>query len=244
MGILTPNIFLPLVEESGMNTSVGEWVLRRACAEVGAWNREQDFQFGIAINILPGQTQDDLLPKRIRGALSGAKIDPRRLILEVSERGVHPNLRHVGKVLGNCRELGVRVALDDFGMGNSSMRWLREFPVDILKVDGSFIQRMPYSSRDHAIVTSLVEMAQRLGLQSIAEGIETEEQYECALQTGCSAVQGYLHGRPSPNLALRSTNPPAEPAPGHGKSKRGRARRVPVPDPKAPALQTKPTTGL
>jgi diguanylate cyclase (GGDEF)-like protein len=189
LGDIPPSKFIPIAEETGLLSRIGDWVLRTACTEAAQWPNS----ISIAVNVSPRQLQDPTFVLTLVSALSQAGLDAHRLELEITETvflNVTPNTQ---RVLQQIRGLGVRLAMDDFGTGYSSLGYLREFDFDTLKVDRSFIEGM---SRDDAgsgaIVKAVVALAGSLGMKTVAEGVETEEQLEMVRKLGCDRIQGFI----------------------------------------------------
>ena len=196
-GLVSPAEFIPLAEESGLIAPIGEWVLKTACNTAQAWPKP----WRVAVNISPVQFRHKSLVKLVAKALSSSGLDPARLELEITESVILTNETHNLAILNDIRAMGVKVAMDDFGTGYSSLSYLRAFPFDKLKIDQSFIRDLPHDGNALSIVRAITEMAQSLGIKITAEGVETEAQM-AALQTlNCREAQGYLIGRPAPDIA-------------------------------------------
>jgi diguanylate cyclase (GGDEF)-like protein/PAS domain S-box-containing protein len=198
LGLVTPTEFVPVLEETGLIVAVGEWVLRSACAAAAAWHAGGHAGLRVAVNLSSRQFNDGGLVARVEAALAAAGLAPGQLELEITE-GL---LLHHGpatlEALAALRRLGVRVALDDFGTGYSSFTYLRRFPIDTLKIDRQFVLDLPDDANDAAITRAIVAMGQGMGLDLVAEGVETEAQRDFLAALGCTLMQGYLFSRPLP----------------------------------------------
>ena len=193
-GLLSPGHFLPLVEQSGLSRALTAFVLDRALEEVGRSCPD----LGIAVNLGPADLLDLALPGEVAAALRRHDVAPARLTLEVSEDMVMTDLARTVGVLGELRTIGVRIALDDFGAGRSSLSHLKGLPLGELKIDRSFVQGMSEDPECSAIVRAAVELGQRLGLRVVAEGVTTSETWETLSEWRCDEGQGHLLGRPMP----------------------------------------------
>jgi diguanylate cyclase (GGDEF)-like protein len=190
-GLLGPGDFIDLAEESGLIVSIGAWVLRRACSQAAAWRRVHGRDLTMAVNVSARQLQDPGLVGEIATALRDSALDPGALILEITESATVGNTEGVIARLAELKELGVGLAIDDFGTGYSSLSYLRRFPVDLLKVDRSFVAGMAVNSQDLAIVASVVSLAHAFDIRVVAEGVETVDQLEKLCEMGCDLAQGY-----------------------------------------------------
>lgn len=196
-GVLYPDAFIPLAEESGLIVPLGEWVLRAACLQAVAWRNMGLGPLFITVNLSPRQMRRDLASVVAR-ILEETALPPEQLMLEVTEGAVMVEMERAIFLLLTLRGMGVKVCVDDFGTGQSSLSHLKMLPVDAIKVDRSFVWDMVDNRADAAIVASVVTLAQALGLRVIAEGVETEEQASLLRQMGCHEMQGYLFSRPLP----------------------------------------------
>jgi diguanylate cyclase (GGDEF)-like protein len=194
-GLLGPSHFLPLVEQSELTRSLTAFVLDRALAEIAGRTRA-GIALGVAVNLGPADLLDLGLPSEIERILAHHDFDPARLRLEVSEDAVVADLERTIEVLGSLRRIGVRIALDDFGAGRSSLVHLRSLVIDELKVDRSFVMRLDEDERDAAITHSIIDLGRRLGVNVVAEGVQTEAAWTRLAEWGCHEVQGHLIGRP------------------------------------------------
>jgi diguanylate cyclase (GGDEF)-like protein/PAS domain S-box-containing protein len=196
-GLIAPDRFIPVAEETGLIRPVGEWALARALAQISAWRRTLGRDLWFAINVSAAElAQGDAYVERLAAALAGHGVPGACLELEVTERVLMAGLERNVETLRRVGELGVRVAIDDFGTGYSSLAYLRRLPVNKLKIDRSFTREIARSAEDAAIVTAVAAMARALRLDLVAEGVETEAQLERLLALGCREWQGHLAGEP------------------------------------------------
>ncbi len=195
-GQLGPNVFIEQAEESGMIVSIGCWVLSQACEQGEAWRRDTGMDLTMAVNVSARQLQDPGLVGDIAAALLDSGLPPSLLVLEITESATVDNTEGIITRLEELKALGVGLAIDDFGTGYSSLSHLRRFPVDQLKVDRSFVAGVAVSNEDLAIVASVINLAHALGIQVVAEGVETVDQLEKLCEMGCDLAQGYNWLRP------------------------------------------------
>jgi diguanylate cyclase (GGDEF)-like protein/PAS domain S-box-containing protein len=194
-----PMRFIPVAEDCGLIVSLGAWVLRTACRQASQW-REQGLDFGrLAVNISGRQFQDEGLVRVVTQALAETGLPARCLELEITESWVMEGPFRAEQQMRQLSAMGVSLVIDDFGVANSSMAYLKRFPVDKLKIDRSFIRDIPTDHNDTAIVSAIVAMGHSLDLRVVAEGVETAEQSTFLRSIGCDEVQGYLFGRPVPH---------------------------------------------
>jgi diguanylate cyclase (GGDEF)-like protein len=193
-GAVSPIEFIPVAEDTGIITSIGEWVLRTACREAATWSGGHK----VSVNVSAIQFKGPNIVATVMSALAESGLDPRHLELEITESVMLDAGGPAQAMLGNLRELGVRIALDDFGIGYSSLGYLRSFPFDRIKIDQSFIRGNPNDPVGRAIVHAVASLGQSLGMATVAEGVETEEQMARIISDGCTDIQGYLISRPMP----------------------------------------------
>lgn len=195
---LVPTLeFIPLAEETGLILPIGAWVLDRACADVKDWER-QDVDVGVSINLSPLQFRTSSIVSDVEGALSRTGLNPNRVELEVTETAFMEDSEASRKMMSRFAEMGVRLAIDDFGTGYSCMSYLKQFPIDTLKIDRCFVRDLPSDKDDAAIVRAIVGLGGSFNLSLVAEGVETDEQASFLLGIGCDEAQGYLYCRPLP----------------------------------------------
>jgi diguanylate cyclase (GGDEF)-like protein/PAS domain S-box-containing protein len=213
-GVIGPDRFIPLAEESGMIIALGDWVLRSACAQNRAWQRVGLAPLRISVNVSPRQFEDPQLVERVQRALADSGLAAEWLELEVTEGVIMRDLQQAVAKMAAVRAMGVSLSIDDFGTGYSSLSALKSFPISTLKIDKSFVRDLGRSSGDEAIASSIIGLAHRLKLRVIAEGVETEQQRSFLRENGCDEMQGYLFSRPLPpeQLALLLVAPVIEAA--------------------------------
>ena len=196
-GIISPTIFVPIAEESGLVIALGRWVLRTACMQAAAWNaRRHSDPLTVTVNLSVRQLQDESLAIDVESALKESGLPASQLVLEMTESVIMHESATARKRLLELKQLGVRIAIDDFGTGYSSLSHLQQFPVDILKIDQSFLQRMHQDTQDTALVRTIIALAKLLSLRTIAEGVEDTFQQQQLRELGCDSMQGFLFGRP------------------------------------------------
>ena len=202
-GMLGPDSFIALAEETGAIVPMGWWVLEQACEMAQEWHHGH-----VGVNLAGRQLLDPAAVTTVAGILTRTGIDPRRVVLEVTE-SVFLDTEAIGHRLHQLRALGVRLAIDDFGTGYSSLSYLTRLPVDIVKIDRSFVERLGGPPGDEVLVRAVVQLAKSLGLRSVGEGVETPAQLERLQSFGCDAAQGYLFGRPQaePKFDLGNLRP-------------------------------------
>jgi diguanylate cyclase (GGDEF)-like protein len=194
-GVIAPDVFIPIAEQNGSIVRIGRWVLERACARGAAWQRAGR-RLNIAVNVSARQLERTAFVEEVRSALRDSGLEPATLTLEITETVLMGNPEATVQVLTELKALGVRLAVDDFGTGYSSLAYLRQFPVDLLKIDRTFITGLALSSEAQALVHTLIRLGQALGLQTLAEGVEHRDQMEELRREGCDLVQGFLLARP------------------------------------------------
>ncbi|MFL1525766.1 putative bifunctional diguanylate cyclase/phosphodiesterase [Pseudomonas sp. O230] len=202
-GLLAPDRFIPIAEAHGLIAELDNWVLRKACEDLGELSRQGCEALHIAVNCSPLNLAREDLADEIEHALRTAGVAPQRLELEVTENALMGNIANTLVLLRQIRALGVSLSIDDFGTGYSSLAYLKRLPLNTLKIDRSFILDIPKATQDMEIVQAIIVMAHTLHLQVVTEGVETLEQYEFLQRNGCDFVQGYLLSRPVPLAELR-----------------------------------------
>jgi len=193
-GSVPPSEFIPLAEETGLIVPLGEWVLRRACAEAATWPSD----IRLAVNLSPAQFKSRALVGTVTSALASAGLPPSRLELEITEAVLLQEDEATFTMLYQLRALGVRISMDDFGTGYSSLSYLRSFPFDKIKIDRSFIADLDRGRDSAAIIRAIAGMAASLDIETTAEGVETPEQFERVRRDGCTEIQGYYVSPPRP----------------------------------------------
>jgi diguanylate cyclase (GGDEF)-like protein len=202
-GLLTPDRFIAIAEANGLIAELDNWVLRKACEDLGELSLQGCEELHIAVNCSPLNLAREELANEIEHALRVSGVAPQRLELEVTENALMGNIADTLVLLRQIRALGVSLSIDDFGTGYSSLAYLKRLPLNTLKIDRSFIQDIPKATQDMEIVQAIIVMAHTLHLQVVTEGVETIEQYEFLVRNGCDFVQGYLLSRPVPLAQLR-----------------------------------------
>jgi predicted signal transduction protein with EAL and GGDEF domain len=196
-GMVPPDEFIPLAEQSGLIVEIGDWVLREACAQVRRWRDADLPAWQVAVNVSGVQFRDGTLVRRVADAIAAAGIDSRMIELEFTEGALIEYSTAVSKAVNQLKELGVTTALDDFGTGYSSMSYLRHFPVDTLKIDRVFVRDITSRRAGNApLVDAIIAMSKSLGLTTVAEGVETEAQWQYLKDRDATQVQGFLFCRP------------------------------------------------
>jgi EAL domain-containing protein (putative c-di-GMP-specific phosphodiesterase class I) len=213
-GLLRPESFIPLAEESDIIHLVGDWVLNEACRQIAAWQAANLPIVPLAINFSAFQFRRANLVQGVAAALGKHGIVPGQLEIELTENAIMQDPREAAKILDLLHEMGVGLAIDDFGTGYSSLNYLKRFPIDKLKIDRSFVEDLPRDLNDSAIVQAIINLAKSLRMTVIAEGVETRGQLDFLRALGCEAYQGYLGGRPMDAEQFAETlaqfrNPPA-----------------------------------
>jgi EAL domain-containing protein (putative c-di-GMP-specific phosphodiesterase class I) len=197
-GLLGPDAFIPLAEETGLINELGRQVLVEACAQVRSWQRRQPAasDLSVSVNVAPRQLQTDEFIDDVRNALSESGLAPSSLILEITETGMMHDTEMTIERLRALRRTGVRLAVDDFGTGYSSLRYLQRFPVEILKIDRSFVASIDMDSDEVSLAPAILSLARTLRLRPVAEGVETSFQADALLALGCGLAQGFYFSRP------------------------------------------------
>ena len=198
LGLVSPGQFIPLAEETGLIVPIGRWVLSEACAQNMAWQRRGLRPVTMAVNLSPRQFADAHLLHDVDEALLASGMSPVLLQLEVTESMVMRNVSRAIKVLDAIQSRGIRLAIDDFGTGYSSMSLMKQFPIDTIKIDRSFVRDLPNDSEDQAIAQAIISMGKALGMTVIAEGVETVEQQTFLRNHACDEMQGFLFSKPLP----------------------------------------------
>ncbi len=196
-GLVTPDSFIPLAEESGLIAPIGRWVLEEACRQTAAWNAE-GLELGIAVNVSAYQLGRSSFTEDVRSALQDSGIAPSSLTLEVTETALMRDVDAACEHLSEIRALGVRVAIDDFGTGYASLSQLQRMPVDILKVDRSFVAALSGGGQGRELLEAILGVGRSLSLTVVAEGIEEHTQLQALEEMGCQMAQGFVLGHPGP----------------------------------------------
>ena len=236
-GLLLPAAFLDLAEKTGLIVPIGEWVLAQACGKVQSWNddRGPHDQLALSVNVSARQLAESDLSERIKAVVDRAGVTPGslRLSLEVTETLLPVDQGAATACLARLHDLGIQLAIDDFGTGYASLSYVMDLPITIVKIDQSFVARIGRDPRGEAVVHAVVQLAHTLGLQIIAEGVETEAQLDFLSAASCDYSQGYLFSRPQPateagpprhlvaQLLTRRAGAPALSSSAHGVASKG-----------------------
>jgi len=196
LGFLPPNDFISLAEENGLINQFGEWAIREACRQHKVWQQQGFGDLTIAINLSSLQFNQSSFISMVAGIIQEYKVNPAFLTFELTETMIMADTENMLKKLNDLKSLGIKLALDDFGTGYSSLRYLNRFPLDILKIDRSFVNELPASKDAAAIVSAILALAKALNLSTVAEGVETIQQNTFLQNTTCDAVQGYYFSKP------------------------------------------------
>ena len=219
-GVIQPDDFIPILERTGQIREVGAWVLREACSQMAVWHARGD-TINISVNVSGRQLDSDSIVDHIRDALHISELDANCLIIEVTETALMLDVDQSVKRLQAIKRLGARIAIDDFGTGYSSLGYLRQFPIDCIKIDKSFTNAMASSSESQALVRTFIQLGKDLGLKTLAEGVETIDQMDLLRASNVAEVQGFLFSRPlapdvlesqilRPMRAARADQPPTK----------------------------------
>ena len=197
-GFISPIQFIPLAEESGLISSIGEWVFRQVCSDIKQWNEQGLMNIKVSINLSAIQFRDSNFVKIISTIIEQSHINPQYLELEITESMLMNDIERSIAMMAQIKSLGISLSIDDFGTGYSSLKYLKKFPVDILKIDKSFVDELPHNPDDNAIAKSIIDLAHNLGMEVIAEGIEKPEQAEFLIKNGCLIGQGFYFSKAVP----------------------------------------------
>ena len=195
-GLVGPNTFIPLAEETGLIVPIGEWVLLQSCKEVAALQSRLGVECSVAVNISPRQFQQKDFPATVEHALHTSGLKPEQLELEITENLLMVDSEESLEIMQRVRKLGVRFAIDDFGTGFSNMGYITRFAVDRIKIDRSFISRCDVDENSRAVTAAIIALAHSLQIEVIAEGVESEEHVQMLRQMSCDQAQGYFYSRP------------------------------------------------
>jgi EAL domain-containing protein (putative c-di-GMP-specific phosphodiesterase class I) len=196
LGLVRPDRFIPMAEHAGLMDDIGDWVLRNASQQLKAWHDAGYEKLMMAINFSAVQLRRSDLPDRVISVVESVGVRPDSLTAEITESALVQNLEKAASIVDGLSNAGLRVALDDFGTGYSSLSYLKRFPIDVVKIDRSFIRDFPLHTHDTAIVSAVIAMAHSLGLQVVAEGVENDRQLQVLQNLQCDEIQGYLFSKP------------------------------------------------
>ena len=219
-GLVGPNTFIPLAEETGLIVPIGEWVLLQSCKEIAALQRRLGVEFSVAVNISPRQFQQKDFPATVERALQTSGLKPEQLELEITEHLLMVDSEESLEIMQRVRKLGVRFAIDDFGTGFSNMGYITRFAVDRIKIDRSFISRCDVDENSRAVTAAIIALAHSLQIEVIAEGVESEQHVQMLRQMSCDQAQGYFYSRPlklvdMQNFSLRNLHEHSAPRSRH-----------------------------
>ncbi|MGB6875961.1 MAG: EAL domain-containing protein [Candidatus Acidiferrales bacterium] len=195
-GLVPPSEFVPVAVDCGLIIQIDRWVMGEACKQAMAWHRQGQSPLPISVNVCDADFRNPGFVTGVKAILSKTGLEPRYLELELTERGLMENVKSTDNALQELKTMGLRLAVDDFGTGYSSLSYLQQFPLDVLKIDRTFIDRISANLKDTAIIRAIIDMARSFNLQVIAEGIETQEQRTYLQAQHCAEGQGYLFSRP------------------------------------------------
>ena len=198
LGMVAPVRFIPIAEANGLINLLGAWSLKSACVQLRQFEEAARRPLYISVNISPRQFRSDKFLDILDDAIAYSGVGGDKLVLEITEGTLMIDPAHAETILHRMAERRARIAIDDFGTGYSSLAYLKRFPISALKVDRAFIKDLPASQKDGAICGAVLDLARHLKLAVVAEGVETEDQFNFLDQRGCQYVQGYLTGRPMP----------------------------------------------
>ncbi|MBV8062917.1 MAG: EAL domain-containing protein [Nevskia sp.] len=197
-GLIPPDQFIPLADETGLIQTIGEWVLKTACAQFAQWHRRGLDWLSVAVNVSAQQFRQEDLAERVASILEDVGIDPHRVALEITETVAMQDAKTTIATLKRFKDMGMTISIDDFGTGYSSLAYLKRFPIDTLKIDRSFVRDILIDADDCAIVDAVMSLGRALDLRVVAEGVETDEQFDYLLRRGCDRMQGFLFSQPIP----------------------------------------------
>ncbi|MFQ5509473.1 MAG: putative bifunctional diguanylate cyclase/phosphodiesterase [Leptospirillia bacterium] len=202
LGLISPSRFIRLAEETGLIVPIGEWVLRTACAQAVKWQEKGFGKLRVSVNLSPRQFHENTLTAIVRGILEDTGLDPALLALEITEGVMMEDTRESAAAFAGIKGMGINISIDDFGTGYSSLGYLKRFPVDVLKLDRSFVKEVDTDPGDAAIARAIIALAHGLSVTVIAEGVETREQLDFLKKEGCHGVQGFLLSKPVTSRAF------------------------------------------
>jgi len=202
LGFINPSQFIPAAEEIGLIMEIGEWALQEACRACKSWQDQGFAPISVAVNISPKQFRDVELVNTIQNALQENQLNPALLELEITESSIIEDVNLTAEKLHTLKEQGVKICIDDFGTGYTSINFLRKFPIDVLKIDQTYLKGVPYNANDCAIISAIIALGHNLGIEVVAEGVETIEQLDYLTEHKCDIIQGYYFSRPLPEPKL------------------------------------------
>jgi EAL domain-containing protein (putative c-di-GMP-specific phosphodiesterase class I) len=197
-GMIPPLEFIPLAEQTGFIVPIGEWVLRTACEQARTWQAHGLPPLGVAVNLSARQFQQQDLAGQIAAVLESTGLPPNLLDLEITESHAMQDAGFTLSVFHDLQSMGVRISIDDFGTGYSSLGFLKQFPINTLKIDRSFVKDLAADAKDEAIVSAIIVLAHCLGLDVVAEGVESQAEVDILRRHNCDRMQGYFFSKPLP----------------------------------------------
>ncbi len=203
--MVSPAVFIPIAEETGLIHSITEWVVNEACMQNSKWQLKGYKPIRMAINLSPKQFKRPDIARTIFNKIVFADLSPKYIELEITESALMEDVNKSNEILKELKKWGIEISIDDFGTGYSSLSYLKKFPIDTLKIDQSFVRDILEDKDDAAIVSAIIAMANSLRLNVIAEGVETGEQLNFLATEGCNEVQGYFLGKPIPAYEFEQT---------------------------------------
>src|SRR5258708_1626734 len=198
LGMMPPSEFIPVAEESGLIVPLGEWVIKTACAQNKQWQNAKLPHIPVAVNLSGRQFHHQNLVEKIEAALNNAHLEPQWLDLEITETYAMQDADFTLAIIKELKQMGIHISIDDFGTGYSSLSHLKHFPIDTLKIDRSFVQDLASDPKEEAIVSAIIVLAHNLGMDVVAECVETAEELAIGKKHHCDKMQGYLFSRPIP----------------------------------------------
>lgn len=194
--MIPPDKFIPIAEDTGLIIPIGEWVLKEACSQLKKWQEQGAADISMSVNLSVRQFEQNNLFEMIKNTLEDVGLSPEFLHLELTENHIVKNTEKTVETIKQLKEIGINIAIDDFGTGYSSLGYLKDLPINTLKIDKSFIQDMTWDNDNAAITNTIITLAQNLNLNVIAEGVETKEHAEFLTARNCYLMQGYFFSRP------------------------------------------------
>jgi EAL domain-containing protein (putative c-di-GMP-specific phosphodiesterase class I) len=203
-GVVSPDRFIPLADESGLIVEIGAWVMREACSQGRRWHEQGMTDLSMSVNVSAVQFAQPRLLETVRTTLEDTGFPPDKLVLEITESVLMKDAETTIGMLKALKNMGVRISMDDFGTGYSSLSYLKRFPIDIVKIDKSFVRDINEDEDDAAIIRVIIALARSLRLTTVAEGVETQEQLGFLMREQCDRFQGYFFSRPVDADVLRA----------------------------------------
>jgi len=189
---------VPILEDTGLIVPVGEWILRKVCEDIPHIRKLNNNLKSVSVNFSARQFVDNTLVNRVKKVIHETGVSTDNLVIEITETIMMTETERSLKVLSELSELGLKLSLDDFGTGYSSLAYLKQFPIDVIKIDQSFVRDLHKDTSDAAICEAIIAIAVQLKLKVVAEGVETQDQFDFMLKRGCQSIQGYYFGKPVP----------------------------------------------